>query len=102
MCKRKKQLPFLISEMYCTQCGKKGIDIARRPGKYREPGHLKKIYCVYCKKETNHVEIRPFYSDYNKQDFELEMKHHNFNGDGKRIKPYRIFRGELKQKERYV
>ena len=84
--------------MYCTSCGHKGIDIARRPGKYREPGHLKRLYCVHCKREVNHVEIRPFYSDYNKQDFELEMKYHNFDENGERIIPYRILRGELKQK----
>ena len=36
--------------------------------------------------------------DYNLEDFQLEMKYHNFDENGERIKPYRIFRGELKQK----
>lgn len=92
---------FLLSKMYCTCCGNRGIDIARRFGKYREPGHLKKLYCIYCKEEKNHVEIRPFYSDYNYEDFQLEMKYHNFDENGERKKPYRIFRGELKQKGLY-
>ena len=87
-----------ISEMYCTCCGKKGIAIPRKNGNFRESGHLKKLYCIHCKMEKNHVEIRPFYSDYNYEDFKLEMKYNNFDKDGNRKKPYRIFRGELKQK----
>ena len=88
---------FLISDFYCTKCGKKGLLIPRTFGHYREAGHLKKLYCPYCKKEQNHVEIRSFYSGYNLEDFELEMKYGNFDNQGNRKKPYRIFRGELKQ-----
>ena len=90
---------FLISEMWCTHCGKRGITIPRRNGKYREPGHLKKLFCIYCNAEYNHVEIRPFCSDYNKDDFTLEMKYHNFDNLGERKEPYRIFRGKLKQQQ---
>ena len=48
------------SDFYCTECGNKGIPIMRRPGGQREAGHLKNLYCIHCRKETNHVEIRPF------------------------------------------
>lgn len=62
------------SEFYCTECGKRGIPIARRIGQQREPGHLKKLFCLTCQKETNHAEIRPFgaydYEDF-KEEFEL-------------------------------
>ena len=92
-----KNKDFAISQCYCINCGKKGLDIARRSGRYREPGHLKKLYCVYCQKEYNHVEIRPFYSDYNYEDFQLEMKYHNFDENGNRKEPYRIFRSKLKK-----
>ena len=51
---------FTISTFKCTECGKEGIPISRRQSNQRESGHLKKIYCVHCKKETNHVEIREF------------------------------------------
>lgn len=85
-----------ISNMYCTCCGKKGMSIPRN-NKFRKSGHLKKLYCIYCGAEKNHVEIRPIYSDYNYEDFELEMKYHNFNNDGSRKEPYRIFRGNLKK-----
>lgn len=61
------------SEFYCTQCGNKGIPIARKVGSQREAGHLKKLYCPYCKEETNHAEIRPF-GAYDYEDFEREFK----------------------------
>ena len=62
---------FLPSDFYCTECGRKGIPIIRIAGKEREAGHLKKLYCLYCQKETNHAEIRPF-GKYNKEDFKKE------------------------------
>ena len=100
-----------ISEMYCTCCQKRGIPIPRNK-QNKEPGHLKKLYCIYCGAERNHVEIRPFCSDYNYEDFQLEMKYHNdynyedfllemkyhnFDSEGNRKEPYRMFRGKLKK-----
>ena len=62
MCVRGRH--FTISTFKCTECGKEGIPISRKQSNQRESGHLKKIYCVHCKKETNHVEIREFdYAD---------------------------------------
>ncbi len=55
MAKNYKATP---SRFFCTECGKEGITIQRKKGQQRAPGHLKKIYCLYCKKETNHFEIR--------------------------------------------
>ena len=86
-----------ISEMYCTCCGKKGISIPRKNNKFRKSGHLKKLYCIYCGAEKNHVEIRPIYDDYTYKDFELEMKYNNFDSEGNRKEPYRIFRRNLKK-----
>ncbi len=91
----------ILSKMYCTKCGKEGIGIFRKPSQCREPGHLKKMYCIYCKEEINHVEIRSIFSDYNYEDFKLEIKYHNFDDKGNRKQPYRIFRGKLKQKGLY-
>ena len=88
---------FLISDFYCTNCGNRGLSIPRTYGHYREAGHLKKLYCPHCKKTWNHVEIRSFYSDYNLEDFKLEMEYGNFDNNGNRKKPYRLFRGYLKQ-----
>lgn len=56
------------SNFYCTKCGKRGIPLARKISSQRTPGHLKKLYCPYCKTEENHVEIRPF-GGYRYEDF---------------------------------
>ena len=60
---------ILTSDFYCTECGRKGIPIARKRGQEREPGHLKKLYCLYCGKETNHAEVRDIGSSYTKENF---------------------------------
>ena len=81
------------NEFYCVICGEKGLPIVRQKGKEREAGHLKKIYCLKCRKETNHVECRPW-SGYTHDDFLIEFEHKNFTEDGLRKIPY----GELKGK----
>lgn len=43
---------------YCMRCGKKGIPLARRESSRREAHHRKKLYCIYCKEEVNHIECR--------------------------------------------
>ncbi len=45
-----------VSDFYCTKCGRKGIPIARKQGQQREPGHLKKLYCLAC------AELRRLYA----------------------------------------
>ena len=84
-------MKFSMSEFYCTCCGEKGIPIWRKKGAEREAGHLKKIYCLKCKRETNHVECKPFTS-YTKEDFNIEFEYRNFD-NGQRIRPY----GKLKE-----
>lgn len=69
---------------YCTQCGEKGIPIARNKGQYKKPGHLKKLYCLNCKKEINHVECIE-YSSYDSEMFQKEFLSGNFKTDGSRI-----------------
>ena len=82
-----------INDFYCTRCGRLGIPIARKAGHGREAGHLKVLYCLYCKANVNHVECKPF-SHYSKEDFYIEFLNGNFNEDGTRKMTY----GELKQK----
>ena len=72
-----------VSDFYCTVCAKKGIPIIRKPSQQREAGHLKKLFCLNCQKETNHVEIRPFGS-YTLEDFQEEYELGRFV-DGNRI-----------------
>ena len=46
-----KNQKTMTSEFYCTKCGGRGIPIARKTGKQREAGHLKKLYCIQCRME---------------------------------------------------
>lgn len=63
-----KKADIKISDFYCTKCGKCSMSLPRRNGRYREPGHLKTLWCYHCKEEVNHAEIRPF-GGYNYDDF---------------------------------
>ena len=60
---------IMTSDFYCTKCGHKGIPIVRTKHAQREPGHLKKLYCLFCQEEHNHVEIKPIGSKYRYEDF---------------------------------
>jgi hypothetical protein len=84
-----------LSDMYCTQCGKKNIPVPRKKSKERECGHLKKMYCIYCNKMTNMVEIRGFDCGYTLEDFNLEYTLHNFNKDGTRKLSWNEFKKHL-------
>ena len=84
----------LESEFYCCKCGNKGIPIARIKGREREAGHLKKLFCLTCQREWNHVECKPF-SHYSKEDFDIEFREHNFDENGNRIMSYGDLRSKL-------
>lgn len=72
---------MVLNEFYCTECGNKGISVARKVSRLRGAGHLKKLYCVHCKKETNHAEIDPF-GKYTYEDFKEEFENGVFvNGE---------------------
>lgn len=81
------------NEFYCTQCGRRGIPVVRKVGAERESGHLKKLFCLTCREETNHVECRPW-TGYTKNDFLIEFEYGNFTEEGQRKMPY----GELRSK----
>lgn len=74
---------YTMSDFYCTNCGRQGIPIARKKGQQREQGHLKKLFCIYCGKDTNHVEVKPFGS-YTYANFKEEFDLGRFV-DGKRF-----------------
>lgn len=97
MCKRSRKAPS-SSRFFCTQCGREGIPLPRIEGQYREPGHLKNLYCIYCKCECNHAEVRPV-GAYNLEDFMIEFQHGNFAEDGTRKVPYKKFLRETREKE---
>ena len=84
----------VMSEFYCTQCGTKGLPIWRRAGKEREAGHLKKLYCLKCQKETNHVECKEN-THYQYEDFKLEYEYGNFSEEGLRKQKYGELRSDI-------
>lgn len=45
-------------DFYCVNCGHKGLPCQRKRGQQREQFHRKKLYCVFCKTEVNHIEVR--------------------------------------------
>lgn len=45
---------------YCISCGNKGIPLMRKQGFKHQGMHRKKLYCVHCKCEVNHVECKTF------------------------------------------
>ena len=50
--------PTVEHDFYCINCGKKGMPLARKTGKQKEKFHRKRLYCLNCKTEVNHIECR--------------------------------------------
>ena len=83
---------IIMSQFYCTQCGNEGTPVWRRKGAEREAGHLKKLFCLTCQKEQNHVECKPF-TKYTYEDFITEFEYGNFTPEGQRKQTYGELRG---------
>ena len=45
---------------YCLKCGQKGIPLARKAGHQHKSFHRKKLFCVFCKEEVNHIECKNY------------------------------------------
>lgn len=54
---------YSISECICPECGSK-MFVPRKLSRKRERGHVKDIYCPFCKKVVKMLEVRDgdFYS----------------------------------------
>ena len=62
---------FDMSSFYCPRCGKKAMDLPRPRSLTRQAFHRKKLYCIYCKTEVNHIEIKNhFDAEKFKEEFE--------------------------------
>ena len=66
---------MITHEFYCTCCGRRGIPIPRSEAAQRGKGHLKKLYCIYCKKEVNHYEC---YSEQDIAKFQMKFERGDF------------------------
>ena len=45
-------------DFFCLKCGNKGIPIGRKQGFQHGKFHRKKLYCIHCKEEVNHIECK--------------------------------------------
>ena len=45
-------------EFYCMKCGNKGIPLTRNQGHQHGRFHRKKLFCLYCREEVNHIECK--------------------------------------------
>lgn len=97
MKKRSKDMRNLsISDFYCTKCGLKNFPIIRPAGQEREPGHLKKLFCLHCQKEVNMAEVRTT-GRYHLENFWIEYEYGNFDEEGNRKEPWKQFVSKVKQ-----
>ena len=49
---------FEEHSFYCLKCGNRGIPIRRKCGFQHSSMHRKKLYCIHCKEEINHIECK--------------------------------------------
>lgn len=47
-----------VNSFWCMKCGRQGIPLARSQAMQREKFHKKRLYCLWCKREVNHVECK--------------------------------------------
>ena len=62
-------------EFYCTACGNRGIPISRNSASQRGKGHLKKLYCIHCRREVNHYEC---YTEQDVKKFKMKFERGDF------------------------
>lgn len=70
----KNRRNFTMSDFYCTNCSEYIVSLPRPIRKQREKGHLKEMWCPFCKAEHNCCEIKPFGSSYTYQNFKQEFE----------------------------
>ena len=51
---------YSVHDFYCLKCGNKGLPIQRGRNLQREKFHRKKLYCIHCKEEVNHIECKTY------------------------------------------
>lgn len=51
-------MKFNEHDFYCIKCGHKGIPLSRKQGHQHGRFHRKKLFCIYCQQEVNHIECK--------------------------------------------
>lgn len=81
----------ISSKFYCLNCGGETF-LPRKLSKMREKWHLKSIYCFRCQEDYNHLEVREFDLDFDKERFLEDLAEGKFKEDA--IPPKRREKGE--------
>ena len=62
---------YTSNDFYCINCGNKGLPVQRNRGHQHKSFHREKLYCIYCKTEVNHIEVKNnFEAEKFKEEFE--------------------------------
>lgn len=64
-------MAYIEHNFYCIKCGNKGIPLMRGQSCQHEKMHRKKLYCLHCKEEVNHIECK---TDEEVEIFKLNFK----------------------------
>ena len=56
----KKNSKMISHDFYCINCGNKGIELMRQQSHQHKRYHRKKLYCLNCKCEVNHIECKTY------------------------------------------
>ena len=61
---------YTISNFICPDCGK-AFPLPRPKARRREKGHVKDLYCPFCKKKVKTTELRDidYYVSFNKKKY---------------------------------
>ena len=51
-------MKFNEHDFYCIKCGHKGIPLSRKQGHQHGRFHRKKLFCIYCQQDVNHIECK--------------------------------------------
>lgn len=66
---KKTQMTF--HDFYCTNCGRLTYTLPRKVCHQHNKGHLKNLYCPWCKQEYNHWEC---HDDEEAENFKINFK----------------------------
>lgn len=73
---------MISNRFYCLKCANKNFSIPRKQSDKRKHGHFKKMFCLTCKEEINHLEVREFEVDFDYERFQWDVangKYDEFN-----------------------
>lgn len=73
------------SDFYCLKCATKTA-LPRKMSRMREKGHFKKIYCITCREEINHLEVREFDVDFSIEKLKKDIENGVYSEANKGIK----------------